>query len=127
MFSRISTGLSTGIGPTQSVALNFDQTVEQAIGSSGTRETRGVSANYALSVGSRLGLGVNGSYVRGTYPQDPNFRQEARVSTLSARYRLLKNLGVTAFLAYYVQNDRSVPTTSSYRASLQMAYRTSWR
>lgn len=122
----LSTGLSTGVGRNQSVSVNYDQTVEQALGSSGTRETRGIVGNYSVSVGTRLGLGANGSYVRGTYPQDPNLKLDSRVATMSAQYRLVKNIGVTAFVAYYLQHDSSLPATSSYRVSLSMAYRTSW-
>jgi len=123
----LSTGLTATLSDTQSVGVNYDQTVEQAIGSSGTRETRLVSANYSVSVGSRLGLGVNGSYVRGSYREAPNLRQDARLGAFSARYRLLKNLGVTGQVAYYLQDDVLLPSTSSYRASLSVAYRTSWR
>jgi hypothetical protein len=123
----LATGLSASLGRTQSVALTYDQSVEQAIGPSGTRETKGVSAAYSVSAGSRLNLGVNGNYVRSTYPQDPNRRLAARMGTASARYRLLKNLGLSAFVAYYLQDEGSVSPTSSYRASLAMAYRTSWR
>ena len=124
-FPRLVHGFGAGVSR-QSVSsmLNYNQTIEQALGSSGTRETRGIVAT-TLSVGTRLGLSEHGSY-GGARPR------KSSLSWIRGWRRctpdvVWSSIGVaTAFLASSPEDEASVPADLSYRAFIVHRISRAW-
>jgi hypothetical protein len=123
----VTASLTAPLGSIQSFVVSYDEGVETAIGGIGTHETQGIFGTYTVRASGRLSVSVGGNYVRGIYPQIPGRRLNGRLATTDVACRLMNNLGVVFGGGYYHRHDTPGTPVSAYRASLSMAYRTSWR
>jgi hypothetical protein len=121
----ISTGFSSHLRRNDRLSLNYERSVEQALGN-GTHLTQLVTATYGLSQG-RLTIDTYGSYGRGTYPLDPDHQLIGRTGSITIRYVLVQNLAVALGSSVAVRTDAPAPEASLYRTMVTLTYGRAWR
>jgi len=88
-----------------------------------------VNPSYAVTIGSKLTVGLEGTYARQIFPADPKSDYEAFVGTVTARYALPANLVVSGAYTRWdrVLSQPNAPRLATYYSNLTVGYARSWR
>jgi hypothetical protein len=129
---RFSPGGSLGLrarpSKSHTLGLTYERIIEQTFGlSNRTHLVHLVTANYGLSLGTRLAFELGGSYSRGTDPLLPNLRILGQLGTASIRYSATPKLGVVITSSAFGSTFDPFPTVKDYRTMMSLTYGTAWR
>jgi hypothetical protein len=121
-----SIGWSWLLSETNSIALNYNNTVAQGFGFDRTQLTQTVSGTYSISH-RRLTFGFGGTYSRSTYPLVEDSVLIGEAGSASVRYLFRPKLSVVVDSSVYSTSQAPAPRVSSYRTTVSLAYATTFR
>jgi hypothetical protein len=123
-----SVSVDTHVRRTDTLVLSYNRTVLQTFGVDRTEDTYTVTATYGLNLSRKFGMSFSDTYVRGSDVVVPDRKLIGQTASVSAQYALRQNLAITAGYSVFARTEEPNPTTvASYRASVALAYSTSWR
>jgi hypothetical protein len=123
----VTAGLSTHVRQTDTVAVSYARTIEQAFGFGHTYQSDIVALSYGLSPTRKLGLDFGGNYGRSTDPIDPTVGFTGETASASLKYALLRSLSMTASYGLFSRTEKPGPAVTSSRVIVSLAYGMTWR
>lgn len=113
-------------------AIRYDRstTIEVAIDNL-THYSDSVTADYGLSLASRISINASGNYARSIFPSDPNRRRDGWTGSIAARYSLAPGLNLTAAYRTYERNTTAagggdLSSLEGRTATMSLAYGLRW-
>jgi hypothetical protein len=128
---RIAPGLSAGVtgrlSPTQTLSVTYERAVEQAYGFDRTHLAHRFNGNHELAIGRRFQLSNTLNYGLNSYPQIKDYLLGGWTYVVGARCLLVRNLALTGNYSYWLVQETGVPSTSTWRTDVGIAYGFGWR
>jgi hypothetical protein len=78
-------------------------------------------------VGRKFDVTNTLNYGLNTYPQIPGYQLGGWTYSIGSRYLLLPNLALQGSYGFWLTQETGIPSTSSYRAVVSLAYGFGWR
>jgi hypothetical protein len=122
-----SVSLSTHVRRSDTLALTYEQTVQQVFALGRTLQSHIVTASYGLILTTKLGADFSATYAQSASPLATEAKLIGETGNVSLHYTIVKKLSASGGYAHYLRQDEPAPSVRSYRSYAALTYGLSWR